>query len=366
MKIFIIVFFILINSSITIRIHFSFEQWEAKFYKNLDASRRTFYRQNFESNLQDINSHNSKEHFSYKKGLNEYSHLPRDQFIKTRCKTTVPNDILSFIDNEVEMSPQIVQEDRNGLTKSDHQSIQFDMAPLSYPFYSFTSNNVPAAVDWSALMQRVQNQASCGACWAFSAMGLIEGILRIRNRTLPDYTFFSPQFLIDCDINESGCEGGWPVTALRFLKSSANGNVAPKTADYPYQSRRRTCNRNIAMTQLNITKVSEKYINGNESALQVQVANYGPTIVSMYSTNNLASYKSGVFSDNNCPTGPDVCSMVNHAVIVVGYGTDLVLGDYWKVKNSWGTTWGENNGYFRIARNSGNMCNIACWAINAW
>jgi C1A family cysteine protease len=196
-------------------------------------------------------------------------------------------------------------------------------------------------------------------------MALVEAMLKIRNRNLPADTLLAPQFLIDCDSTSSACEGGWPASALRYLKSIGNGNVAPRATDYPYLTQRMSCNRVVPMTSLNITKVTEKYPNGNEASLQVQVTNFGPTVVAMYATNNLAAYKSGVFVDSACPTGPTACSVVNHAVVVVGFGTDPVDGDYWKVKNSWGTTWGED-GYFRIARNKGNTCNIACWAINAY
>jgi len=55
-------------------------------------------------------------------------------------------------------------------------------------------------------------------------------------------------------------------------------------------------------------------------------------------------YTSGVIS-KNCGTNLD------HGVLVVGYGTDASLGDYWKVKNSWGGKWGES-GYFRLARSA--------------
>ena len=49
--------------------------------------------------------------------------------------------------------------------------------------------------------------------------------------------------------------------------------------------------------------------------------------------------------------------LTNHAVVVVGYGTDAETGeDYWTVKNSWGTTWGEQ-GYFRIRRGT-DECGI--------
>jgi hypothetical protein len=63
-------------------------------------------------------------------------------------------------------------------------------------------------------------------------------------------------------------------------------------------------------------------------------------------------YSSGVLDSTSCGTSLD------HGVLAVGYGTDSSLSkDYYKVKNSWGTSWGES-GYVRIVRGS-NMCGIA-------
>eukprot|EP00920_Eleutheroschizon_duboscqi_P032082 GHVT01077380.1.p1 GENE.GHVT01077380.1~~GHVT01077380.1.p1 ORF type:complete len:271 (-),score=31.42 GHVT01077380.1:44-856(-) len=65
-------------------------------------------------------------------------------------------------------------------------------------------------------------------------------------------------------------------------------------------------------------------------------------------------YHSGVFTARDCKS--DVVN-VNHAVLVVGYGTDAISGmDYWTVKNSWGASWGVD-GYFKIQRGV-NLCGV--------
>lgn len=64
----------------------------------------------------------------------------------------------------------------------------------------------------------------------------------------------------------------------------------------------------------------------------------------------------GVYYESECS------DQLNHAILVVGYGTDASTGvPYWLVKNSWGTSWGEN-GYGKVARNKDNNCGIASLA----
>ena len=72
------------------------------------------------------------------------------------------------------------------------------------------------------------------------------------------------------------------------------------------------------------------------------------------------SYKSGVYTGKVGTSTTIECSAdnVNHAVVIVGYGTDATYGAYWKIRNSWGPLWGEQ-GHFRIQRNAGNLCGIA-------
>ncbi len=67
------------------------------------------------------------------------------------------------------------------------------------------------------------------------------------------------------------------------------------------------------------------------------LANYGPLGVSVYANQAFIEYHGGVFEDCDYNENIDL----NHAVTLVGYGTDSVLGDYWIIRNHWGDTWGE-------------------------
>lgn len=100
-----------------------------------------------------------------------------------------------------------------------------------------------------------------------------------------------------------------------------------------------------------VTKVNQYYsITGNEAALLEAVATEGPVSVGI-DASYLSSYSSGIYSDSLCsPYG------LNHGVLVVGYGSENG-NDYWIIKNSWGTSWGEQ-GYFRLLRGV-NECGVA-------
>lgn len=68
-------------------------------------------------------------------------------------------------------------------------------------------------------------------------------------------------------------------------------------------------------------------------------------------------YKGGIFEPIYCPG-----LLWNHGVVTVGYGNDSGK-DYWKIKNSFGTEWGEE-GYFRILRGK-DKCGVESYTTQA-
>ena len=108
----------------------------------------------------------------------------------------------------------------------------------------------PASIDWRdhGLVGGVEDQGGCGSCWAFSAAGAIESVLRRRKNNAT----VSPQQMVDCS-NEScwGCQSGWPKYALDYVKANGIANEE----EYPYVAHNQTCeyNRKMSIGYINET-----------------------------------------------------------------------------------------------------------------
>ncbi|KAL7873640.1 hypothetical protein AOLI_G00127110 [Acnodon oligacanthus] len=214
--------------------------------------------------------------------------------------------------------------------------------------------DVPNSVDWRSMgcVTPVENQGLCNSCWAFSAAGALEAQMFRKTGKLVS---LSKQQQVDCSkgFGNKGCKGGLPHSSFEYIMSNKGLEA---TSTYPYKAKDGMCqfnSQNAVATCRNFTFL----YSGDEKNLRNAVAIIGPISAAMDSTRpSFQLYASGVYDEPNCSTN------VDHAILIVGYGTDANKKDYWLVKNSWGTEWGDR-GYIKMSRNKRNQCGIATYAV---
>ncbi|KAK3538174.1 hypothetical protein QTP70_032564 [Hemibagrus guttatus] len=186
---------------------------------------------------------------------------------------------------------------------------------------------LPDTVDWreEGYVTDVKDQQQCGSCWAFSVTGALEGQTFRKTGKLIS---LSQQQLVDCSNENYGCNGGWMDRAFDYI---IYNNGIDTEESYPYEAIDGYCRFNPATVGATCTG----YIyasSGDEYALQYAVANVGPISVAIdASSSTFQFYNSGIYDEPMCSS-----SHLNHAVLVVGYGTEgwMFQGqDYWLVKN---------------------------------
>lgn len=199
----------------------------------------------------------------------------------------------------------------------------------------FNSNAFPTTMDWSINDSDVKNQSTCGSCWAFAAVALIEN--------LGEKTDLSEQVVLSCATGS--CYGGWYGNGLKFIHDSG----VPEENCYQYTVSDGTCENKCSQPgYLEYITDYDYYgrwgtptsgtINDLKSLLQT-----GPVIVSMLvpADGTFEGYTGGIYDYD----GDTIPGDRGHAVLIVGYND---AEEYFKTKNSWGDTWGES-GYFRIS-----------------
>ena len=311
------------TASVTSNIH-NREYYEEKFVDWLDnfninikdGSHFAHMLNNFAYNDDVIETHNSNTQNTYELGHNQFSHMSFDEFkAYVRLGLDIP-------------VPQTTE------------SITFE-----------TSQNLttlPTSVDWTTqgAVTGVKDQGNCGSCWSFSATGALEGAYKIKYGTLIS---FSEQNLVSCDTIDSACNGGLMDNAFTWIKT--NGGLCTESG-YPYTSGTTgqkgacstTCTKNTGVTPKSFTVVAKN----SDSALMTALVQQPVSIAIQANQPAFQSYKSGVLT-GTCGTNLD------HGVLAVGYGTWTDGTDYYKVKNSWGTSWGMS-GYILIQRGNTQRC----------
>ncbi len=273
----------------------------------------------WQANKKIVEVHNAGNH-SFTLGMNQFADLKNKEFVS------------------------MMNGYRSDLRSRSHSTKVFDYDP---------TGTKTDTVDWrtKGYVTEIKNQGQCGSCWAFSTTGSLEGQTFKKSGKLVS---LSEQNLVDCSgkYGNNGCKGGLMDNAFKYIK--ANDGIDTESS-YPYRAHDERCTfkaSDVGATDTGFVDIPH----GNEDALMSAAGSVGPISVAIdASHSSFQLYKEGVYYERECSS-----SKLDHGVLVVGYGTESG-GDYWIVKNSWGTRWGME-GYINMARNKNNNCGIATQA----
>lgn len=280
-----------------------FNNWMMTYGKSYgNASDKDYRFGIFRENKAKVQAHDSNTEATYNLGLNVFADLTSDEF-KAQYLGLKPDD-----EPETNMAPKL------------------------------SAIGAPESIDWVAkgAVTNVKDQGSCGSCWAFSSTGALEGLYQINNNELRN---FSEQQLMDCNwlYGNLGCNGGMMDRAFRYVEKKG----VTDEKNYPYTGQSSIwCSKNKIENPFKISSFNN--VPNDQGSLVAALANQPVSIA--INASPIQLYTGGIFNDWSCGNA------INHGVLAVGY--DAENGQkYFKVKNSWGTTFGEE-GYFRLARSN--------------
>jgi KDEL-tailed cysteine endopeptidase len=285
-----------------------YNQWKLTYKINVGAAEDDYRFKVFSTNYAKITQHNNKSGKSYKLGLNAFTHLTQEEFAATRLGFKAPKNL------------------RRNTT-------------------SLPLKNLKASVDWRSQLNAIKDQGQCGSCWAFSAVGALEGVHSIKKGNLYN---LAEQELVDCSSSygNMGCSGGLMDYAFQYVIDNKGLNAQ---TDYPYTAVDGDCQ---PVTARNAQVSSFVDVTPNSAAALKAAINQHPISVAIEAdTFTFQAYTSGVINDDSCGTNLD------HGVVAVGYD-DAANPPYYIVRNSWGASWGDA-GHVKIGIQDGaGICGI--------
>ncbi|KAH3744500.1 cathepsin L1 [Pelomyxa schiedti] len=277
-----------------------FQKWATQYGKHYESDRQASLRfKIWQHNMDYYNKFNAEGH-SWTLGPNKFTDLTSEEF-----------------ESSYLMKPQV------------HRNV------------TVVSGTAATDVDWTAKCEKPKDQGQCGSCWTFGSIGAIEACRNILGDG--QLISLSEQDLVDCctTLRQNGCSGGTIQGAFACAESGL-----PTEEAYPYTA---VDTKDCIVKETMVTKITTYTGITSGSDTQLQTALVTQPIAVAIDARLLSAYTGGIWCPSACST-----STLDHAVLLIGLNT---AEQSYKIKNSWGTSWGEQ-GYFRMCIGK-NQCGIS-------
>jgi len=299
----------------------SWEEYKAEYGLDYNDDEDRFRKAVYDKNVRFIESSNQATN-TYKLAVNKFTHFSADEF-------------------------------QSAFTGEPSKGAEMDTGVPKFE-QDVAIADIPSQVDWSldtSVVGPVEDQGSCGSCWAFAAAGETAMIYALNTGTL---VTLSKEQLVNCagdawDVpGTGGCNGGlsslaWQAGGFYDRSGACLETAYPYTAtDGPCQT---TCTPIIPPGAIvGYVGVTRGFDNIKAGLME------RPLKVSVHADSVWSYFTSGIAESSVCYTG------TNHAVIAVGYEGDSFV----KIRNSWGPDWGLG-GYINIGMN--NTCETGPFSL---